>query len=180
MMPSSSRLCAMLAVLIPLGAAPALAQVTPGQPGAPGQYPPGQYPSGQYPSGQYPSGQYPPGQYPPGQYPSAESQMAALNGELAQLRLRLGVTAEQEPLWNAVAQAMRADTLHRAQALQARMQRRTYANALEDLRAYVAMMKAHVTDLQQLETAFTAFYERLSQTQRTVADRVFQTFGQGQ
>lgn len=144
-----TRLCAAAAVLIALGATPGLAQMPPGQ------------------------------QVPPGQYPTVEQQMASLNNEIARLRLRLGVTPAEEPQWDAVAQAMRADTLHMAQAFQTRMQQRTYMNALQDLRSYVAMMKVHVADLQQLEAAFGNFYVRLSPAQRTVADTVFQNFEQG-
>ena len=163
MRPTLPRFCAAAAVLIALGATPCLAQLAPGQ----------------YSPGQYPPGQYTPGQNPPGQYPTVEQQMASLNNEIAQLRLRLGVTPAEEPQWDAVAQAMRADTLHTAQAFQARMQQRTYMNALQDLHSYVAMMKVHVADLQQLETVFAAFYERLSPQQRAVANSVFQNFGQG-
>jgi protein CpxP len=159
MRPTPTRLCAAAAVLITLGATPCLAQL------APGQYPPGQYAPGQ--------------QAQPGQYPTVEQQMASLNNEIAQLRARLGVTPAEEPQWDAVAQAMRADTLHMAQAFQTRMQQRTYMNALEDLRSYVAMMRVHVADLQQLETAFAAFYARLSPPQRSVANSVFQNFEQG-
>ena len=52
-------------------------------------------------------------------------------------------------------------------------------SAVDDLKAYQQFAQAHVDELKNLTSAFSALYNAMPDAQKKVADQVFQTSGHG-
>jgi hypothetical protein len=88
------------------------------------------------------------------------------------LHTRLQITADQESLWQPVAQVMRdnastMDSLRQARAANANM------SAVDDLRSYGQVVDAHADGVKKLTSAFEALYNSMSDTQKHNADLIF-------
>ncbi|HXZ01681.1 MAG TPA: Spy/CpxP family protein refolding chaperone [Stellaceae bacterium] len=88
------------------------------------------------------------------------------------LHAALQITPDQEPQWNAVAQAMREQGQMTGQAIQQRAANPAM-NAVDELKAYEAIVDAHAQGLQKLVPAFQALYASLSDDQKKKADVLF-------
>lgn len=93
------------------------------------------------------------------------------------LHAALQITPDQEPQWNAVAQAMRDQAQMMGQAIQQREATPTM-NAVEELKAYQAVVDAHAQGMQKLVPAFATLYASLSDDQKKKADVLFSHAGQ--
>jgi periplasmic protein CpxP/Spy len=94
------------------------------------------------------------------------------------LHTALKITPDEESKWNDVAQAMRDN----AAAMQKLAAERTAQapqgmTALDDLKAYQSLAQAHVDGLKNLTSSFETLYDSMSDSQKKVADGVFQSFG---
>jgi periplasmic protein CpxP/Spy len=84
----------------------------------------------------------------------------------------LQITPAQEPQWAAVVQAMREHAQMMGQAIQQREQNPAM-NAVDDLKAYEAIVDANAQGMQKLVPAFQVFYASLSDDQKKKADVLF-------
>jgi periplasmic protein CpxP/Spy len=94
------------------------------------------------------------------------------------LHAALKITPDEESNWNGVAQAMREN----ASAMQKLTAEKTTQapqgmTAVEDLKAYETFAQAHVDGLKNLTSSFETLYGSMSDSQKKVADQVFQNFG---
>jgi periplasmic protein CpxP/Spy len=114
----------------------------------------------------------PPGVASPDQAARA-AESAAVERRIASLRRRLHITAEQLPLWDAVAQAMRDEAATVSALMAHRVAAAGPMSAVEDLRQYQQVAQAHVEGLQMLVPAFEKLYAALTPEQQKAADSAF-------
>ena len=105
-----------------------------------------------------------------------------VEGRIAFLKTELKITDAQQPLWNAVADAMRASAKDMAEmmtAMRATMQQSS--GALPDkLAAREKAMTAHLDALRKLKAAVDPLYAALSDDQKKTADQLmFSPMGMG-
>jgi protein CpxP len=100
-------------------------------------------------------------------------------GETVEQRIRnlqraLRITSDQEPKWNAVAQAMRenATKIHTLIA-EGRKTPPQDMTALDDLISYQKHAQAHVDGLKNLIASFKTLYDAMPDAQKRTADDVF-------
>ncbi len=98
---------------------------------------------------------------------------AAVERRIASLRRRLHITAEQEPLWDAVAQAMRDEAATVNALVANRVKTTGPVNAVGDLRQYQEVAEAHAEGLRKLVPAFEKLYAALTPEQKKAADSAF-------
>jgi len=101
----------------------------------------------------------------------------SVDARIAYLHKRLQITADQDPKFNAVADAMRTNL----QAMEALLQQRdqdTNRTAVSALVWYERMTEAHAAALQKFVPAFEALYTTLSDSQRKAADTIFGRFAE--
>jgi len=85
---------------------------------------------------------------------------------------RLRITAEQEPHWNAVAQAIRDNAGDLAPLLKERFQATTSGSALDLLHSYETLGEAQLDGLKKIITVFDPLYDALSDSQKKIADAI--------
>lgn len=95
-----------------------------------------------------------------------------IEDRIKSLHAALQITPEQEPQWNGVAQAMREQGQMMGNAIQQR-EHNPAMNAVDELKAYQAIVDAHAQGMQKLVPAFTALYASLSDDQKKKADVLF-------
>jgi periplasmic protein CpxP/Spy len=91
---------------------------------------------------------------------------------IKELHSELKITPEQQPQFDAVAQAMRDDAKAMEDAIAQRREAKSMT-AVDDLKAYQAIADAHSQGLQKLIPAFSALYDTMSPEQKKNADAVF-------
>lgn len=110
---------------------------------------------------------------PPGATPAKHrSRTDRVEQRIKTLHHELGITAAQETQWNAVAQVMRDNAAAIQQAVQQREQN-PGMTAVDDLKAYEAIVDAHAQGTQKLVAAFETLYASLSDEQKKKADILF-------
>jgi hypothetical protein len=93
---------------------------------------------------------------------------------IANLRRALRITANQEPKWNAVAQAMRENAANMDTLIAANRKKPPQdMTAVDDLKSYQKHAQAHVDGLTNLITSFETLYAAMPDAQKKVADDVF-------
>jgi hypothetical protein len=85
---------------------------------------------------------------------------------------RLRITAEQEPLWDAVAQAIRNNAEGLTPLLKERLGAATNGSAPEVLRSYETLGDTQLNSLKTIIAAFDPLYTDLSDSQKKIADAV--------
>lgn len=109
-----------------------------------------------------------------------------VEARLKQLHDQLQITAAQQAQWDAYAGVMRdnaadldRNTRQMDELIKARAEKRTM-NAVDDLKAYEAVVDAHAARTQQyadglkkLVPAFEALYASMSDSQKKIADAMF-------
>ncbi|MFM0244822.1 Spy/CpxP family protein refolding chaperone [Paraburkholderia sediminicola] len=91
------------------------------------------------------------------------------------LHARLQITADQETLWQPVAQVMRDNAGTMDSLRQSRMANANNMSAVEDLRSYGQVVDAHADGIKKLTSAFEALYNSMSDTQKHNADLIFRS-----
>ena len=95
-----------------------------------------------------------------------ETRIKTLHGQLR-------ITAEQEPAWKNVAQAMR-DNAKAMDDLRAQQDAALEsASAPEMIDAYGKTMEEHAENVQKFSDVFQSLYDSMSDTQKKTADEVF-------
>jgi LTXXQ motif family protein len=100
---------------------------------------------------------------------SAFDQTAA---RIKYLHDRLRITAEQEPLWDAVAQAIRDNAEGLTPLLKERLGAATSGSAPELLRSYETLGDTQLNSLKKIIAVFDPLYTGLSDSQKKIADAV--------
>jgi hypothetical protein len=97
-----------------------------------------------------------------------------VEGRLALLKTELKITDAQLPLWNAVADAIRANAKSMSELMSGGMMdsSQTTATLPEKLGLHEKMMTAHLEALRRLKTAVDPLYAALSPEQKKTADEL--------
>ena len=98
---------------------------------------------------------------------------AAVEQRITALHSALGITAEQTPLWDAFAVAMREDAASTEQLFQQRASGAATMTAVDNMHSYASLARAYADDTGKLSTAFDSLYASLSPTQKQAADTLF-------
>jgi len=109
---------------------------------------------------------------------ATEAKPETVEQRIISLHSALDITSAEEPSWNNVAQAMR-DNAAAMQKLVAekRAQASQGVTAVNDLQTYEKFAEAHVAGLKNLTSTFETLYKSMPDSQKKVADQVFQSFG---
>jgi periplasmic protein CpxP/Spy len=97
----------------------------------------------------------------------------AVEQRIKSLHDQLQITADQEPQWNAVAEAMRDSAKATGALIAARAKKAKSMTAIEDLHSYRAIAKAHLDGIEKLSAAFEKLYAAMPDGQKKNADAVF-------
>jgi protein CpxP len=92
---------------------------------------------------------------------------------IKELHDKLRITAAQEPLWDKVAQTMRANGQAMRASVTDRSTRLKTMTAVDDLKSYQIVADEHSAGLKRLIPAFEALYASMTPDQQKRADRVF-------
>ncbi len=99
-----------------------------------------------------------------------------VEGRLAFLKTELKITDAQMPLWNAFAEAVRANAKAMEKMMQGGMMGTSRSASLpEKLAMREKMMAAHLDALRRLKTAVDPLYAALSDEQKKTADEIMLT-----
>jgi periplasmic protein CpxP/Spy len=101
----------------------------------------------------------------------------SVEGRIADLDKRLGITSSERSQFAAMAEIMRANA-KMMDALLVERQHDTNRSAVDSLHWYQRLTEAHAAALKKFVPAFDALYAVLSARQRETADTVFQQLGQ--
>jgi phage-related minor tail protein len=103
---------------------------------------------------------------------SAKDNAEDVEERIKSMHQQLGITSAQEPLWHDVAEVMRENQREMQEAIDRRQQAKTMT-AIDDLKAYEGIAKAHTKSLEKLIPAFEKLYANLSDEQKAKADKIF-------
>lgn len=92
---------------------------------------------------------------------------------LTQLRTQLGVTAAQQPQWDAFALLTRTNATELQDRFTQRGARLSRMSAAENMTDYAQISELHSQQLLRLATAFRALYDAMTPEQQRGADAVF-------
>ena len=105
---------------------------------------------------------------------ATEGRGESVEQRITTLHTALKIMPGQEPLWNAVAQAMRENATAMDKIVaQARTTPPQNMTAVEDLKMYQKVAQAHVDGLKNLIASFTTLYSAMPDAQKKLADDVF-------
>ena len=99
--------------------------------------------------------------------------------QIKQLQSALTISAAQEPLWNNLTQVMRenakdmdalTDSLRKERAESTKTM-----NAVEHMKLHSQITAAHSEQLEKFIPPFEAFYSSMSDEQKSITDKIFQT-----
>jgi hypothetical protein len=116
----------------------------------------------------------------PGQTPASAHVMTVathtpVDTRINNLHARLQITADQESLWQPVAQVMRDNASTMDSLKQSRMANANNMSAIDDLRTYGQVIDAHADGVKKLTSAFEPLYNSMSDTQKHNADLIFRS-----
>ena len=99
--------------------------------------------------------------------------------QIKQLQGALNITEAQQELWNNLTQVMREnakdmDTLTDALNKE-RAEGTKTMNAVEHMKFHSQITKAHLDQLEKFLPPFEAFYDSMSDEQKNITDKIFQT-----
>jgi hypothetical protein len=98
---------------------------------------------------------------------------AAVEQRIKALHTELGITDQQQALWDVFAKSMRDS----AAATEALFERRASAaqtmSAVENMRSYAEIARAYADTMDRLSNDFASLYASLSDLQRRAADALF-------
>lgn len=101
------------------------------------------------------------------------AQDGKVEAHIKALHAQLKITPDEEQEWSAVAQAMRDNAQAMDQLVQERNKQVGHMSAVDDMKSYQAIAQAHADDMQKLEPAFEALYNKMPDAQKKHADVVF-------
>ncbi len=110
------------------------------------------------------------------QTPLGRSEAAAAERHIATLHTRLHITAEQEPLWQPLAEAMRKSVAALDDVYAQRGKAYGSMSAVDDLKAYEQVQETHARNVENLIAPFERLYDSFSPAQKKQADETFRRF----
>jgi periplasmic protein CpxP/Spy len=96
-----------------------------------------------------------------------------VEARIKSLHDQLQITAAEEPQWNAVAEVMRDNAKAISALIAERAKNTKTMSAIDNLRSYQAIAKAHLDGINKLIPAFEALYAVMPEAQKKTADIVF-------
>jgi hypothetical protein len=105
-------------------------------------------------------------------------QMSAVEhteAQIKQLQGALNITEAQQELWNDLTTAMRENAKDMEDFMKERDQDTKPMNAVEHLKFHSQITQTHLNQLEKLIPPFEAFYNSLSDEQKTITDTIFRT-----
>jgi hypothetical protein len=113
---------------------------------------------------------------PPAAAPAAAAPVGAtarVEARITELHEKLAIAPRQEARWKTVAGVMRDNARTIDHRLAQRSEKLPTASAVDDLRSYRDLARAHASGLDKLVPAFERLYRVMSADQRRNADAVF-------
>ncbi|MDX2028271.1 MAG: Spy/CpxP family protein refolding chaperone [Alphaproteobacteria bacterium] len=104
---------------------------------------------------------------------SPEKMKERVEERIKTLHTKLGITKEQEPAWNDVAQAMRDNEVTISSLIRERHDKTKARTAVDDLNSYQKIAQAHADGLKKVSASFEELYKDMSDAQKKNADKVF-------
>jgi len=98
-----------------------------------------------------------------------------VEARITTLHSSLHITAAQETLWNNFAQVMRENAKAMADRRKEAARNAQSRSAVEELKAYAAVIDAHADEIRKLLPTFQALYDSMSDAQKRTADAVFRS-----
>lgn len=98
---------------------------------------------------------------------------------IAELQTKLKITPAEQKSFDGFAQAMRDNTHSMDEAMAKRQASLATASAVDQMKAYADMTKAHAEDVARLVVPFDTLYAALSPDQKKLADQSFREFSMG-
>jgi LTXXQ motif family protein len=95
-----------------------------------------------------------------------------IEGQIAFYKTELKITDAQEPLWNAFADALRANASHLQQAMAKATEAKGVVAVPEQMERRIAMLTVLLDAMQSMQTAAKPLYAALSDDQKKVADEL--------
>ena len=109
---------------------------------------------------------------------ATEAKPETVEQRITSLHSALDITPTEEADWNGVAQAMRDNVAAMQKLVAAKMAAAPKGvTAVADLQTYQEFAEAHVAGLKNLTSSFETLYKSMPDSQKKVADQVFQNFG---
>jgi hypothetical protein len=109
---------------------------------------------------------------------ATEAKPETVEQRITSLHSALDITPTEEADWNGVAQAMRDNAAAMQKLVAAKMAAAPKGvTAVADLQTYQEFAEAHVAGLKNLTSSFETLYKSMPDSQKKVADQVFQNFG---
>jgi periplasmic protein CpxP/Spy len=109
---------------------------------------------------------------------ATEGKGETVEQRITTLHTALKITPAEEPLWNAVAEAMRENATAMDKIVaQARTTPPQNMTAVDDLKMYQKFAQAHTDGLTNLIVSFEKLYAAMPDAQKKITDDVFRTSG---
>ena len=105
-----------------------------------------------------------------------QTEAASVENHIATLHRRLQITPAQEPLWQALAGAMRESVVQLDRVYAERKQAYGSMSAVDDLKSYGLVQQVHARNVQSLIEPFQRLYDSFSAAQKKAADETFRNF----
>lgn len=107
---------------------------------------------------------------------ATEAKGETVEQRISTLQRALKITPDQEPKWDAVAQAMRENAINMDTLIaETRRVPPQDMTAVDDLKSYQRYAQAHVDGLKNLIASFATLYDAMPDDQKRIADDVFRT-----
>ncbi|OJY65113.1 MAG: hypothetical protein BGP12_03435 [Rhodospirillales bacterium 70-18] len=102
-----------------------------------------------------------------------EQRAQRVEQHIARLHTQLGITAAQQPQWDAFATVMRDNAANMTKTFDKRGASLATMNAAANMQSYADIAVAHAQDIQRLATSFQSLYDTMSDSQKHTADLLF-------
>jgi periplasmic protein CpxP/Spy len=102
---------------------------------------------------------------------------ARVDQRIMRMHQRLKITAEQQPAWDAFAQAMRDNVTSIEQAYKGRQASIATMSAPDNMRNFAQIEQNRAEGIQKLAASFQTLYDAMSDDQKKTADAMFSRYG---
>jgi protein CpxP len=97
----------------------------------------------------------------------------AVEARITELHNRLQITSAQQTQWDNLVQVMRGNAKTMMDLQKERSQDVNSMTAVDAIKSYASVIKAHQAGMHRFVPAFEALYGSMSETQRKIADSMF-------
>ena len=101
------------------------------------------------------------------------SDVERIEARIEKFHSELKITAEQEEQWSKLAEVMRENDIKMHELIQARKEKGSTLNAVDQLKDYSEIADEHAAGLKRFIPVFEALYNSMSDSQKKNADRIF-------